>query len=79
MTVAVTAKVKWVLGTRPSLPADVRVIVRKVELDDQGRMVGKYGLSKTGEWLPVGEGVPYPDECELPVKYHCRFEGEEEI
>lgn len=36
--------------------------------DDQGRVVGKFGLSQSGKWLPVAEGERYPDECLLPAQ-----------
>lgn len=62
--IEITAKVR--IGQEP---LDVRVIVRKVKRDEQGLVVAKFGLSGvTGEWLPVGERQPYPEECLLDVQ-----------
>ena len=52
-------------------PIDVRVVIRKVDFgqfpDGKPRVIVKYGLSRSGEWIVVSEGQRYPDECLLPV------------
>ena len=49
---------------RPS--NEIVIIVRKVVSEDN-RMISKYGLSRTGEWLVVPEGAVYPEECYFPL------------
>ncbi len=44
-------------------PIKVQIIIRKMEVDNDGIFRAKYGLSKTGEWVKVDEGMRYPDEC----------------
>jgi len=48
-------------------PLKTSVVIRKVVREDNGLLVGIFGLSKDGKWLPKPEGGPYPDECYLPV------------
>lgn len=44
-----------------------RAVVRKVERNDKGIVVAKYGLSEAGQWVRVRAGERYPEECRLPV------------
>ena len=43
----------------------VRARVRRFDVDDDHWR--KFGLSRSGEWIPVPEGEPYPEVCYLPV------------
>jgi len=51
-------------------PSKTQVIIRKVLIDEDAerRCLGKYGLSKQGDWIFIPEGQRYPDECLLPVE-----------
>lgn len=47
-------------------------IIRKTEIDDD-RVIRKFGLSTTGEWVLVPEGMAYPKEC---MFYSSPYENE---
>jgi len=36
----------------------------------------KFGLSGSGEWLPIAEGEPYPETCYLPIEVTTLTPGE---
>ncbi len=48
-------------------PLNTQVVVRKVVRNENGDLVGIFGLGKDGQWLEKLEGCPYPDECYLPT------------
>jgi len=48
-------------------PDLTKAIVRKTTFQPDERVAAKYGLNMRGEWVQVGEGEPYPDECILRI------------
>ncbi len=45
--------------------------VRKIIIAEDGSLT-RFGLSlKTGEWLSVPEGKPYPNECIQTIPYQA--------
>ena len=69
MKTSIVAKVKINLDD----PLKTIVIVRKVEQDDEGNLLGIYGLTGDGRWLRKPEGGRYPDECHLPIAVFDNF------
>lgn len=71
MTTVIHAKLEF----DRSDPENSHIIIRRTDVNDDGRFQAKYGLSVTGDWLPVKEGEDYPGECWLPVVW-CGYVGE---
>lgn len=51
-------------------PSNVQVIIRKTIIDDNNKMIQKYGLTNEGSWVVVPELGEYPEECWLPVEVY---------
>ncbi len=49
-------------------PYKATVIVRRIKLGDDGLFLEKHGLNGNGDWIEVGEGERYPDECLLDAE-----------
>lgn len=54
-------------------PLQTSVIVRKAIRDVDGQFIAKCGLTKTGEWILIAEGQPYPEECRLSTSIFNNF------
>jgi hypothetical protein len=48
--------------------------LKGIFLDATPRMVKKFALSTSGEWIEVPEGTVYPQECWLPTSVQMGWE-----
>jgi len=69
MKIQIIAKVKINFDD----PRKTDVVVRKVVTNDNDELIGIFGLSSNGDWLPKEEGKPYPPECHLPIVVYDNF------